>query len=115
MSDDEISYITDKIIPTAETLLELAPEDDRPASEILDAIKTLVSVETLTILQVMGFNFKAAIGQPLTSLVERLILSRVPPADASAELSLLAARRELAYLEIVRDSEASARLQALNR
>jgi hypothetical protein len=44
----------------------------------VEAIKKLVSVEMLTVLQLVGFNFKAAIGEPLTQVVEGLILQLAP-------------------------------------
>ncbi len=68
---EEITYITDKLIPTVEDLAGLAADDN---AEAVGAIKKLVSVEMLTVLQLVGFNFKAAIGEPLTQVVEGLIL-----------------------------------------
>lgn len=66
ITEDEIAYITQKLIPTAETLMKLGGGEDL---EALDALKTLVSIETLTVLQLVGFNFKAAVGEPLTEVV----------------------------------------------
>jgi hypothetical protein len=112
ISDTEITYITTSVIPTLDTLLDLAPDDGTDSAEVLDAVKTLLSVETLTILQLIGFNFKDAIGVPLTRLVERLILAKFPPPDTSQELALLNARREVAYLELLNNPEAAARLDS---
>ncbi|MFN8203785.1 MAG: hypothetical protein U0S48_14555 [Solirubrobacteraceae bacterium] len=72
---EEIKYIEDKLIPTVETLSGLAGDDD---SEGIAAIKALVSVEMLTVLQLVGFNFKAAIGEPLTQVVETWIRQLAP-------------------------------------
>jgi hypothetical protein len=114
ISPAEIEYITEKLIPTAEKLMELAGEEAGPASEAVDAIKTLVSTEMLTVLQLVGFNFKAAIGEPLTLAVQRLILAAVPiPDEASAATAQLQLRREVAMLEVIKDPDAAQRLSAL--
>jgi hypothetical protein len=84
------------------------------AEEALSAIGTILSIETLTILQLVGFNFRKAIGEPLTDLVAALISSRAaPPSSVSADLQRLAAERELAYIELAKDEAAYGRLQAL--
>ncbi|MFZ2501458.1 MAG: hypothetical protein WAW88_02130 [Nocardioides sp.] len=74
---EEIKYITDKVIPTVETLMGLSGARD---NEVVAALKTLVSVETLTVLQLIGFNFKSAVGEPLTDVVKSLVLSLAPQA-----------------------------------
>ena len=43
-----------------------------------EQIKSLLSVETLTIMQLLGFNYKKAIGEPLTNLLKRVIESKMP-------------------------------------
>jgi hypothetical protein len=43
---------------------------------MMEIIKPLLSVETLTVLQLLGFNFKQAIGEPLTELVAGLIAAK---------------------------------------
>jgi hypothetical protein len=75
ITTEEITYITDKLIPTVEDLAGLADDD---SADAIKAIKKLVSVEMLTVLQLVGFNFKAAIGEPLTQVVEGLILQLAP-------------------------------------
>jgi hypothetical protein len=75
ITSEDITYITDKLIPTVEDLAGLS--DDVNATS-MEAIKKLVSVEMLTVLQLVGFNFKAAIGEPLTHVVEGLILQLAP-------------------------------------
>lgn len=75
ITTEEITYITDKLIPTVEDIAGLAGDDN---AEAIEAIKKLVSVEMLTVLQLVGFNFKAAIGEPLTQVVEGLILQLAP-------------------------------------
>lgn len=75
--------------------------------EVIDLIQPLLSVETVTVLQLLGFNFRKAIGEPLTELVSRLILSRV---QANPALSLEIQRLTLA---IAQDPEAYKRLTSM--
>ena len=105
ISAQDIAYITDNVIPVVEKLAGLADSDD-DTQEAVSAIKGLVTVETVTIMQLVGFNFRRAVGEPLTALVERLILARVPSSDANEELRLLNARREAAYFEAIQNPAA---------
>lgn len=105
ISDNDITYITTKLLPVVEQLSGFAGEDNE-AREAVDAIKSLVTAETLTILQLVGFNFRRAIGEPLTTLVERLILGRVPASDQSGDLQALQLRQQTAYFEALTDPEA---------
>jgi hypothetical protein len=113
ISQEDITYITDNVIPVVEKLSNLSDAGGE-TQEVVDAVKNLVSVETVTIMQLMGFNFRRAIGEPLTALVERMILAQVPSADAHEELQLLNARREVAIYQVLADPEARAALQAMN-
>lgn len=61
----------------------------------------------MNVLQLLGFNFRRAIGEPLTALVEKQILSR---AKASEALELARVERENLYARIALDPDAHARL-----
>jgi hypothetical protein len=104
ISDKDITYITTRLLPVVEKLAGFARNAD-DAREALDAIKSLVTPEMLTVMQLVGFNFRRAIGEPLTTVVERLILSRVPAPEQSADLQALLLRQQTAYFEAVRDPE----------
>lgn len=73
-------------------------------------MKPLLSVETANVLQLLGFNFRRAIGEPLTTLCEKMILSRV---DRSNELQLEAIRNQRALIELASDPEAYARFRSM--
>lgn len=70
-------YATDdmKILAVAGTLGK--PESEREKIEIqvqgYEQIKELISVDTLKSMQLLGFNYKAAIGEPLTQLCANAI------------------------------------------
>lgn len=104
VSDSDIAFITTELLPVVEKLVGLA-DDDGEAAEALDAIKSLVTPEMLTILQLVGFNFRRAIGEPLTTPIERLILSRIPAPDRATELQALQLRQQVAYFEAIADPE----------
>lgn len=43
--------------------------------ESMEQLKALISVDTLKTMQLLGFNYKAAIGEPLTQICSKAILS----------------------------------------
>jgi len=113
ISNDDITYITEKLIPAAERLMELTGGGhDAQVTETVDLLKTVVSVEMLTVMQLVGFNFKRAIGEPLTRLVESLI-DKLKPAAESQDVTLLGLKREIEILQIAQDEGATKRLQQL--
>jgi hypothetical protein len=114
ISDENVEFITTNIIPVFKTLIESASADDPQAAnteKMLRLMTPLLSVETVTILQLLGFNFRTAIGQPLTDLVGNAIRSRVPSDDSA--LRKLEMAREIAIYEIAKDPDAYARLSSL--
>lgn len=116
ISADDIKYISKNIVPLLRQLAESATSGGGDAStpeEMIDLVEPLLSVETVTVLQLIGFNFRKGIGSPLTELVAKLISSRAPADPGiSVELQKLTLARETSYLEVLRDPEARARLEA---
>lgn len=116
MSDADINYIIRTLIPALRTIIGKTgtsdPEGAKKLEEGLDALAPLLSAEMLTVLQLIGFNYKKAIGEPLTLLVERLITSqfRADPQTA-AETQKLAIQLDLAVLRIAEDEEMAERLK----
>lgn len=92
ISKEEIKYITDKLIPTIESLMQLSG-DGSQADDTVRAMKTLVSAEMMTVLQLVGFNFKCAIGEPLTNLVATLI-EGVGPVCRDTDAKRLSVQRD---------------------
>lgn len=118
ISADDIEYISTNFVPLLQRLIKSASDNDSPdgaAEEIIELIQPLLSVETVTILQLIGFNFRKAIGEPLTELVSKLILSKTQPDPALVlEVQRLNLVRETAYLEIAQNPEALARLAEMS-
>ncbi len=69
ISDSDIDYITTTLLPL---LTAFVPKTEQ-SSGAISAIEALLSSETLKILQLLGFNYKEAIGIPLTTLVAQAI------------------------------------------
>lgn len=77
LSLEDVAYITENLLPLIEKLSGLT--GGAPASgELTATVGTLLSKETLTILQLIGFNFRQAIGAPLTELVAQYIELQAP-------------------------------------
>lgn len=112
ISEDDITYITTTIIPLLEELIKKNnKENTKDISETLDMIKPLLSKEMFNILQLLGFNFKQAIGEPLTTLIRGMISSKTPASpEQTVELQLQIEKRQTEYFKIIQDEEASQRL-----
>jgi len=87
ITEDDIKYITDNLLPI---LIEFVPDNEK---EQIEQIKKILSVETLTIMQLIGFNYKKAIGEPLTMLLRKVIESKIPmDAKINVEYALAMAK-----------------------
>lgn len=113
MTDEEIEYITGSIVPLIDQMLE-ADENSEKLRQQMDVLKPLLSKETINIMQLLGFNFKRAIGEPLTELVRQLISSKKPitPEDNN-ELLLIREQKELEYIKLAQNEEAFKNLKEL--
>lgn len=119
ISQENIEYITTKFIPVLKNFIKQASSDEKGGEganieQAIDALTPLLSVEMLTVLQLIGFNFKQAIGEPLTILLQKFITSKAP-ADPQSELdrSKLALKYNTEALKVVQDEDASERLEQL--
>lgn len=110
IEDSDLEFIVNEVVPTLESMLNLSP--DKSGQEAIDAVKVLLRKETLDVLQVLGFSFKEAIGQPLTTLVRDFILSASP--DGDTELDKLRLELQIETLKAVNDAEAFERLQRIS-
>lgn len=115
ISEAEISYITQSIIPIVKTLMSASDDvDSDSAEEMIALLEPVLSVETITVLQLLGFNFKKAIGEPLTDLVSQFIASRAPVEAADVIGSQrLNVELQVAFAELARDEAAFDRFTRL--
>lgn len=115
LTSGDIQYLTSSVVPLIEKLASASPTGN-PAQtqQMIELVKPILSVETVNVLQLLGFNFRSAIGQPLTQLVERLILSKSAPIGASTEeLKKLDVQRENLLLQLSLDPDAYERFMKL--
>ena len=116
ISQEDIGYITETVVPSLRELIENSDSVEDPSSveEVMRAVESLLSTEMVTVLQLLGFNVNRAIGEPLTDLVRSLVSSRVASsAEAAVELQRLSLQRDLAFFEIAQDEAAHSRLRQM--
>lgn len=113
ITDAEIDYITTSIVPLFEKLLQQTNMDDSGKIQTgIDMIKSILSKETFNIMQIIGFNFKEAIGEPLTELAASLIRTKVHD-NKSQDIQILVQQREIEYLKICQNEDAYNRLMRI--
>ena len=72
ISDKDIDHLNKTISQVLTILQKMSPSVD---VEAFSQFQGLINVDTLKAMQLLGFNFKAAIGEPLTTLCANAILS----------------------------------------
>ena len=70
ISDEDIAHLHATISRLLDLMKLLSPGTDIAAFTLL---KDLISVDTLKTMQLLGFNYKAAIGEPLTAICAQTI------------------------------------------
>ena len=93
ISDEDIQHLHNTVsrileiikksqIASAEQVSPEAVETVKSQVESYEQIKELISVDTLKTMQLIGFNYKSAIGEPLTLMLKNFILSKVTEPDS---------------------------------
>ena len=77
-----LEIIKESQVASATLLGEEAVEAVKKQVESYEQIKALISVYTLKTMQLLGFNYKVAIGEPLTLMLKNFILSKVAEPDS---------------------------------
>lgn len=88
ISDDDITHLHNTIEKMLDILKEtIVVENNDNNREVMkqisafEQIKNLISVDTLKTMQLLGFNFKIAIGEPLTNMLKNFINSKSPASN----------------------------------
>lgn len=115
ITENEIDYITESVIPLLEKFIEQNnDEDDDKIQEGLNVIKPLLSKETFNIMQILGFNFKKAVGEPLTELLASFIRSKISkPTVDGMTIQMLETQKEIEYLKVFQNEEAFKRMLSI--
>ena len=86
ISDEDIKHLHTTVSSILDIMKSISP--DTPM-DTFEQFKSLISVDTLKVMQLLGFNYKAAIGEPLTNICADSIRSigqkRQPNAGNSAQ------------------------------
>lgn len=110
LTPGDVQYITDAVVPLLEKLVGMNSETGAQLKEQVQAFKPLLSVETVNILQLLGFNFRQGIGAPLTQRVKELIEgSSNSDNDRQGE----ALRTQRRAMELAADPDAYARFREM--
>ena len=78
ISDEDIEYLQQTINAVIDVIKSFQPADGTTVKASIDAadsLKGLLTKDVLKTMQLLGFNFRAAIGEPLTDLCARAIRS----------------------------------------
>ena len=75
LGKEDIEYISKNLVPLLGEVVASSAQPEQ-AKAFQDVVQKLLSVETVTVLQLVGFNFRKAIGEPLTELVAGFIAAR---------------------------------------
>lgn len=85
ISDEDIQHLHNTVTRILELVKKSQGNTNAEVNTQIQAyeqIKELISVDTLKTMQLLGFNYKAAIGEPLTLMLRNFILSKVADSDA---------------------------------
>lgn len=110
LNSGDVRYIVETLFPLVRQLVEAGSGEDTEKLDQLEAMKPFLSVETVNVLQLLGFNFRKAIGEPLTALCEGMILARV---NRKADLHLEQLKNQQALVSLALDEEAYDRFLVL--
>ncbi|CAK1230663.1 hypothetical protein R82291_FJPPFKPJ_00703 [Fructobacillus cardui] len=104
LSDSDIKTISDNVVPVLKEFAEKQGDSGKEMLESIDMIKPVISKETIGILQILGFNFKKSIGEPLTDLLNNKIKSFESKNNDDIQLALL--QRETEYYKLMQNEKA---------
>ena len=98
-----LEFIKESQMANVEPLGEEAVEIVKKQVESYEQIKELISVDTLKTMQLLWFNYKAAIGEPLTLMLKNFILSKIVEPDSLVALQKIVTPE---MVEILKDQTA---------
>lgn len=111
ITDHDLKYITEKLFPVLNEVLTQAAQlssDPNALDElktVMSTIEPIISIETFNILQMLGFNFKDAIGEPLTKFIRSLILAN-SKSNLKTELEISINRQGEQFYKVLQNPEA---------
>ena len=73
ISDEDINHLHTTITNILDLTKTISPDNKSIAS--MELLQNLINVDTLKTMQLLGFNYKAAIGEPLTQICAEAIIN----------------------------------------
>jgi hypothetical protein len=111
LTPGDVRYIADTVVPLLEQLaVSTGGVSGEKLKKQIQAMKPLLSVETVTVLQLVGFNFRQGVGIPLTNRTRDAIEGEKDP---RGELQVETLRHQRAAMELAADPAAFARFREL--
>lgn len=111
ISDEDITHVVETIIPALRKIFQQdGAKGVAEAEAILQQVEVIISTDTLRMLQTLGFNYRDAIGRPLTELARNLLMSQLNTVNHEREVELLRQRNYKLGLEISQDADSHSRL-----
>lgn len=112
LTPGDVRYITDTVVPLLEQIADGMENQDEGAQlkTQVQTFKPLLSVETVNILQLLGFNFRQGIGAPLTQRLKALIEGT---GGTGGDVQAEALRTQRAAMELAADPAAYARFREM--
>ena len=84
ISDEDIEYLQKTVRGAIQILFALSPQTD----EVKASVETLIELlnkDTLKTMQLLGFNYKEAIGQPLTEVCFQAIKEKLKVSSSTSK------------------------------
>lgn len=75
ISDSDIRQVDETALPVLRNISAQGSEDPGKADAAMATLQPLLSQDTLKVLQILGFNYREAIGEPLTQVVRSYVCS----------------------------------------
>jgi len=112
LSDNDIKFVGETVLPVIKDFASKSEEDNQGLLQSIEMIEPLISQNTLQVLQILGFNFKKAIGEPFTELLSKKIQSL--HVENNESLIISTAERDTEFYKVLQNNEAFNRLQQLS-
>lgn len=112
LSDNDIKFVGETVLPVIKDFASKSEGDNRGLLQSIEMIEPLISQNTLQVLQILGFNFKKAIGEPFTELLSKKIQSL--HVENNESLIISTAERDTEFYKVLQNNEAFNRLQQLS-
>lgn len=115
LKKSDLDFVIQTVLPAIKNFMGKVSGDEEEFKnniKSIEALEPLLSLDTLMVLQTLGFNYKKGIGEPLTNLTSNLI-NKVQNNNQNRFMELNA-EREIEYFKLLQDSEAFERFKAMN-